>query len=296
MDTTDEALIDDQISTLPPPKPQWATGTGTENMAPGTSIFDPVLCELVYRWFCPSKGKILDPFAGGSVRGIVAAHLVAALVFELSKVEHPHVREAMVGHLRNVNEGLAHRVAAWLGFDEMPSIPLAAAPVQDFPLSPALQLMGKMKDTLEGRSIGILIADGSDREAIKAIKNAAVDAGATVKIVAPKRGGTKLSDGSMRKADGLLVGTPSVLFDAVAIILSEDGAQALVRDSGAVDFVRDAFAHLKAIAADGGGRTLLNAGNVGIDLGVMDVADSDAFITAAKTRQWDREKYIRTLP
>jgi hypothetical protein len=41
----------------------------------GTSIFDPVLCELAYRWFCPPDGKILDPFAGGSVRGIVASHL-----------------------------------------------------------------------------------------------------------------------------------------------------------------------------------------------------------------------------
>ena len=41
----------------------------------GTSIFDPVLCEIAYRWFCPLQGKILDPFAGGSVRGIVAACL-----------------------------------------------------------------------------------------------------------------------------------------------------------------------------------------------------------------------------
>jgi hypothetical protein len=43
--------------------------------APGTSIFDPVLCELVYRWFCPPGGLVLDPFAGGSVRGIVASKL-----------------------------------------------------------------------------------------------------------------------------------------------------------------------------------------------------------------------------
>ncbi len=41
----------------------------------GTSIFDPVLCEVVYRWFCPPGGSVLDPFAGGSVRGIVAAKL-----------------------------------------------------------------------------------------------------------------------------------------------------------------------------------------------------------------------------
>lgn len=50
-----------------------AGGQGQESS--GTSIFDPVLCELVYKWFCPRGGSILDPFAGGSVRGIVAAHL-----------------------------------------------------------------------------------------------------------------------------------------------------------------------------------------------------------------------------
>ncbi len=41
----------------------------------GTSIFDPTLCELLYRWFCPVAGIVLDPFAGGSVRGLVASCL-----------------------------------------------------------------------------------------------------------------------------------------------------------------------------------------------------------------------------
>jgi DNA modification methylase len=41
----------------------------------GISIFDPVLCELAYRWFSPDGGLVLDPFAGGSVRGIVASKL-----------------------------------------------------------------------------------------------------------------------------------------------------------------------------------------------------------------------------
>lgn len=39
----------------------------------GTSVFDPVLCEIMYRWFTKPKDTILDPFAGGSVRGIVAS-------------------------------------------------------------------------------------------------------------------------------------------------------------------------------------------------------------------------------
>ena len=42
---------------------------------PGSSIFDPVICEIAYRWFCPKGGVVLDPFAGGSVRGVVAATL-----------------------------------------------------------------------------------------------------------------------------------------------------------------------------------------------------------------------------
>ena len=48
---------------------------GEEAQKLNTSIFDPALCELMYRWFCPDGGKILDPFAGGSVRGIVANYL-----------------------------------------------------------------------------------------------------------------------------------------------------------------------------------------------------------------------------
>jgi catalase len=177
----------------------------------------------------------------------------------------------------------------------MPDAPVAPAPVQEMKPSPALQIIGKMKQTLMGRAVGILIADGSDGAVIKKIKKAATDAGATVKIVAPKVGGAKLADGSMLAADGQLAGTPSVLFDAVAVILSDEGAKALSMESAAIDFVRDAFGHLKAIAVDKGGQVLLKIANVGQDAGVVDTNDKDAFIAAAKTRQWDREKSVRTL-
>jgi hypothetical protein len=53
---------------------ELAEGFGDAEQS-GTSIFDPVVCELAYRWFCPPGGQIIDPFAGGSVRGIVASHL-----------------------------------------------------------------------------------------------------------------------------------------------------------------------------------------------------------------------------
>jgi DNA modification methylase len=51
-----------------------------------SSVFDPVLCELSYRWFSPSGGVVLDPFAGGSVRGIVASELGREYIgYDLSK-------------------------------------------------------------------------------------------------------------------------------------------------------------------------------------------------------------------
>ena len=48
---------------------------GSRKDSVGTSVFDPVLVELAYRWFSPEGGQVVDPFAGGSVRGIVAGAL-----------------------------------------------------------------------------------------------------------------------------------------------------------------------------------------------------------------------------
>ena len=223
------------------------------------------------------------------------AHIASALVFELSKVEHIHIREAIVGHLRNINEDLARRVAAGLGFDKIPAAPTPAVPVKEMKPSPALQIIGKMKDTLMGRAVGILVTTGSDGEVIEKIQNAATRAGASVKIISPKLGTAKLAGGKLLTVDAQLAGTPSVLFDAVAVILSDEGAKSLSQESAAIDFVRDAFGHLKAIAFDKGGRSLLSTANVPQDAGVVDANDTVKFIEAAKTRQWAREKFVRTL-
>ena len=223
------------------------------------------------------------------------AHLASALVFELSKVEHPHIREAMVGHLRHIEEDLAQRVASALGMAEMPPAPAAAVAVQELAPSPALQLIGKMKDTLEGRVIGLLVANGSDAESIDAVSKAVIAAGAKVKMVAPIVGEAKLADGSRLKIDGQLAGTPSVLFDAVAIILSEEAGALLSKEAAALDFVRDAFGHLKAIGVDKGGEALLKTAGINKDTGVMAIGALERFIAAAKTRQWEREASVRAL-
>ncbi|WP_340124217.1 catalase [Methylobacter svalbardensis] len=223
------------------------------------------------------------------------AHIASALVFELSKVEHPHIRAAIVGHLRHIEEGLAQRVASGLGMSELPPAPTVAIEVQDLELSPALQLIGKMKDTLEGRVVGVLVADGSNAASIDAVKQAVTSAGAKVKLIAARIGDMKLADGSLLKIDGQLAGTPSVMFDAVAIILSDQAAELLGKEAAAIDFVRDAFGHLKAIGIDKGGEALLKTAAIKQDAGIITIDCLDRFIAAAKTRQWDREASIRTL-
>ena len=104
-----------------------------------------------------------------------------------------------------------------------------------------------------------------------------------------------MSDGALLKGDGQLPGTPSMIFDAVAVVLSTGGAKALSTEGAAIDFVRNAFGHLKAIAIDAGGQMLLQAAGVTPDAGVVAAKDTAKFIDAAKTRQWPREPGVRTL-
>lgn len=71
----------------------------------GTSVFDPVLCELMYKWFCPENGEILDPFAGGSVRGIVANYLDYKYTgIELRQIQVDHNREQAMDILDITNQ------------------------------------------------------------------------------------------------------------------------------------------------------------------------------------------------
>jgi catalase len=222
------------------------------------------------------------------------SHIASALIFELSKVETAHVREAMVAHVRNIDQDLAKRVGKGLSVDPLPTAPKPAAPVQDFPESPATTLIPRMKETLEGRAVGILVAEGSDAGTVDDVRKAAEDAGAVVTVIAPTIGKVKAAGRRTLNGDVQLAGSPSVFYDAVAVVLSESGGRMLAQEAAAKAFVADAFSHLKAIAADEGAQALLDAAGVMPDAGVVDASDSKAFLKAAKTRQWERESKVRT--
>lgn len=81
-------------------KPELGRASGlTYNIDKTTSVFDPVLCELVYRWFLPEEGSILDPFAGGSVRGIVASilgHQYTGIELSAAQVEENYKQAEII--------------------------------------------------------------------------------------------------------------------------------------------------------------------------------------------------------
>jgi catalase len=222
------------------------------------------------------------------------AHMASALVFELSKVETGHVRLAVLRQLQHVDAELARRVAAGLGVSEMPPPAQTATKVKNLPVSPALRIIDRMKPTLQGRCIGILVSEGSNMAAVETLRAAAKKAGAQVKLVAPKLA-FRDAQGRPVKADKQLAGTPSVVFDAVASMLSLAEGQRLARDAAAVDWFRDAFGHLKAIAACKGTRLILSAGGITPDEGVVMPEDTRGFLERAATRAWAREPTLRDL-
>ncbi len=226
---------------------------------------------------------------------IEQAHLRAALVFELSKVTLPHIRERVLSNLANVDVDLATRAAEALGMP-VPSASAPAAPVIEMKPARSLRLLDKYPAAPAGRMIGILATDGADGATIEGIRAAAQKGGAFVKIISPRIGGVTLKGGAHLSAEGQLAGSPSAFFDAIALVLSKPGCAALLKESAAVDFVSDAYSHLKAIAYSPEAKPLLERAGVSPDEGVFGVGDPGRIAQNAATRYFSREQSVRMLP
>ena len=176
----------------------------------------------------------------------------------------------------------------------------AARPTRtDLKPSPALSILAKAPKTLQGRKVGILVDDGTDTALVKAVTDAVAKAGGQIAVISPKVGGATGADGSIIPADFQLAGGPSVLFDAVAILVSSDAGRRLTKEAAAVAFAHDAFAHLKVIGHSAGSQPLLQAAGVMPDEGIVALDGSDGSgkfaTTAAAGRIWAREPKVRTV-
>ena len=224
-------------------------------------------------------------------------HIISAFAFELAKVETKAIRTRMLGHLAIIDADLHAQVEDALGMvGQADKITPAVAP-RDLAPSPALSILGKAPATLQGRKIGVLLTDGFDPALLAALRSSAKTEKAALFVVAPKVGGAKDSAGTLVAADGALSGSPSVIFDTVAILASEAGAQDLATQAAAIDWTANAFAHLKVIAHTAAAQPLLDKAGVVPDAGVIALANAKSvgvFIKAAKQgRIWAREPSLR---
>ncbi len=224
-------------------------------------------------------------------------HIISAFAFELTKVETPAIRLRMLAHLANINTALHDGVAEALGMKEkeQPIQPRVAP--RDLPASPSLSILTKAPKTLEGRKVGILVTDGFSSAALKTLREKAKAEKTAVLIIAPKVGGAMDDKGVLTPADQSLTTAPSLLFDTVAVLASKEGAQDLATQAPAIDWVRDAFGHLKVIGLSPESQVLLDKAGIAPDAGVVEVDQSkgiDAYFEAAKAgRVWSREPTLR---
>jgi catalase len=171
----------------------------------------------------------------------------------------------------------------------------------DLKESPALSILLNGPESFAGRKVGALVTDGAEMGILKALKSALEKEGALLKLVAPMVGGVEASDGSWLEADEKIDGGPSVLFDAVALIPSREGAMLLAKEATARDFVSDAFAHLKLIAYTEDATPLLRKAGVLEDrdegcVPLRSADDAKAFVAACrKLRVWSREAKVKQV-
>ena len=198
----------------------------------------------------------------------------------------------MLGHLQWIDETLAERVTRGLGAEKRAEKITPAREPIDLPPSPALSLYSRMKPTLKGRKIGIVLGKGFDRKLLKTIQTDIEKESATVALITSKAHGEYDVMEALQPGQMTLRGAPSVLFDAVVVISGPKGDQELASNPNAVSFLMDAFRHCKAIAWSGI-PTLVKKAQLASGEGLIDLDDEDDpqdFIEAARTsRFWERE-------
>ena len=207
------------------------------------------------------------------------AHIVDAFLFELGHVERRAIKEKVVERLGNVDAGLAKQVAQGLGMNSS-----GAAAGNHGAASPALSMRGQ-PTSVATRMIAVLVGDQSDPDTVRPVLQALRDQGAICDVVAAHEGTVAGLD-----VDKQLSAAASVLYDAVLAA----GGRDLAADGHAVQFVREAFKHGKAVGALPGAEPMLDAANLPGREGVVDGGAGDAFAqrfaeAVAAHRHWNRD-------
>ncbi len=241
-------------------------------------------------------------------------HLQNALIFELSKVTLPEVRERLVGQLAYIDMTLASRVAEKLGVEvkklEWPnqSLPADSNIIElqseerepNTKTSGALSMQNTVKNTIKSRKIGFIMANGINGGSVNDMKVALEKEGAGVEFIAPSLAKIKADDGSEVTPKHSLTSTASVCFDALFICPGEGSVKELMIPENkhlVLHFINEAYKHCKAIYFGADTEPLYHNSNVASkkheDPAIVtweDKTPMEKFIKAIeKHRVWDLE-------
>ncbi len=233
-------------------------------------------------------------------------HMIEAFRFELSRVTVAAVRERLVSQLVNVDPQLAQGVADGLGMGLPKAQPMALeTPVRsEVEASPGLSLFARPGEQPQaGRRVALLVADGVDADALRAVQRRLLEAQAMPRWVGLRLGQVTAADGSALTVETTVSAMPSVLWDALVLPGGDAALAPLVARPEVAEFIRDQHRHAKPILALGATARQLLAG-AGVaetlpsgqpDPGLVraDAAGADAagdFLTAlARHRHFERE-------
>lgn len=218
-------------------------------------------------------------------------HIVKAFSFELDHCDDPIVYERMCERLPYIDIELANAVAKMVGGETTDKV---VKPNHGKKSAAMSQTNFEAKQpTIKTRRVAILVADGFDKAAVQAMKAALSAAGATPMLIGPRRSNVYAAGEEHKKGNGVFVdhhfeGQRSVMFDAIFIPPGAEMALTM-RDNGRViHWVREAFAHLKPIAAMGEAVTFLQQSvmlpgiELAIDQNSSKIVDSYGVTTLAK--------------
>lgn len=213
-------------------------------------------------------------------------HIKDAFSFELGKCKRESVKLNMLKLINQVDEELANHVAYQLGLEVPEGKPenmqhSPDAPPEEYETvfkrpeisdSPALSISrNNPKDSIATRKYAILCDDGVDGAALIKIKQALLEAGAMVRVVASHQGVLQQTSGSQDaevSADDSVLTTSCVLFDGIVVLNgSGEMMDSMESDPRYKEFVKDTYKHYKPIAVHGNGvMFVMNA--IGNDLTV----------------------------
>ena len=199
-------------------------------------------------------------------------HIVGGFRFELTRVQTPAVRQRVLALLARVDLTLAHRVAEGLGMDVPAPLPDllpgldTGAPVEgsvqqpEVSQSPSLSLMARPGDgALNGRRVALLVHNGINGVAVRAVHTAILEAGGVPRIIGHRLGDVQPASGDPLQVEITLEAAPGALWDAVVLPDESPDRPNLSISGQAVSFVQDLYRHCKPILVLGSSSALLLA-------------------------------------